>query len=124
MDLSALSLTELRRPHTRINTEIRKRNNTAKRDLLKKMKKLAAEEGFSLNEVVAGKKPSSSAASATAAPKRATRASVKKKKLPPKYFHPDNPSIGWSGRGRKPHWVIDWTNQGRPLEELEKPRSS
>lgn len=122
MDLSALSLTELRRLHTRVNTEIRKRNDTAKRDLLKKMKKLAAEEGFSLNELIGSKK--ADAAAAPAAQKRASRTSVKKKKLPPKYFHPDNPNIGWSGRGRKPHWIIDWTNQGRPLEELETPRSN
>lgn len=25
----------------------------------------------------------------------------------PKYFHPDDPSKTWTGRGRKPQWVVD-----------------
>lgn len=122
MDLSALSLSELRRLQTRIGTEIRKRNDVAKRELLKKMKKLAAEEGFSLTDVLGEKKKS---ATATAAPtqKRAARGAGRKRKLPHKYFHPENSNIGWSGRGRKPQWIIDWTAQGRALEELESQRS-
>lgn len=121
MDLSALSLSELRRLQTRVGNEISKRNESAKRELLKKMKKLAAEEGFSLNDVLGDKKKAPAAAAGTA-PKRASRPPARKRKLPHKYFHPENPDIGWSGRGRKPQWIIDWTNQGRPLEELEKSR--
>ena len=52
MDLSSLSLAELRRLQTKVETEIRRRSDTAKKDLLKRMQKLAAEHGMSLNEVI------------------------------------------------------------------------
>jgi hypothetical protein len=54
MDLSSMSLTELRRQQARIEKEIRVRSNVARKDLLKKMQKMAAEEGLSLSDIVAG----------------------------------------------------------------------
>ena len=42
MDISGLSLTELRRLQTRIEAEIRRRSDTARKELLKRMQKLAA----------------------------------------------------------------------------------
>ena len=35
-----------------------------------------------------------------------------------KYRNPANPDQGWSGRGRKPQWALDWIAQGKPLDEL------
>lgn len=35
-----------------------------------------------------------------------------------KFRHPENPSIGWSGAGRKPQWVLDWIGKGGTLEQL------
>ena len=46
MDISSLSLTELRRLQTKVEAEIRRRSDTAKKDLLKRMQKLAAEHGI------------------------------------------------------------------------------
>ena len=51
MDISTYSLTELRRLQGKIEAEIRRRSDTARKDLLKRMQKLAAEHGMSLNEV-------------------------------------------------------------------------
>lgn len=118
MDISTLSLTELRRLQTKVEAEIRRRSDTAKKDLLKRMQKLAAEHGMSLNEVLgqeAAEKPA-------AAPKKtAAKPAVKKAAKPAsviKFRHPENPAIGWTGHGRKPQWVIDWLAQGKPLDEL------
>lgn len=36
-----------------------------------------------------------------------------------KYRHPDNHSMTWTGRGKKPRWVQDWLDGGKTLEELE-----
>ena len=118
MDISSLSLTELRRLQTKVEAEIRRRSDTAKKDLLKRMQKLAAEHGMSLNEVLgqeAAEKPA-------VAPKKASTKPAPKKAAKPasviKFRHPENPAIGWTGHGRKPQWVIDWLAQGKPLDEL------
>lgn len=119
MELSSLSLTELRRLQSKVETEIRRRSDTAKKDLLKRMQKLAAEHGMSLTEVLgqeSAEKP------APAAPRKAAAAKPAKKAAKPastiKFRHPENPAIGWTGHGRKPQWVIDWLAQGKPLDDL------
>lgn len=36
-----------------------------------------------------------------------------------KYRHPENPSLTWSGRGRKPQWFGDWLNAGKSADDLK-----
>lgn len=134
MDLGSMSVADLRRLQTRVGAEIQRRNDSAKKIALKRMKKVAEEEGLSfddvINEITAGagsttvsrparrgRKP------AAAKPLGKTSAPSKGIKVPPKYFHPENPKINWSGRGRKPQWVVDWLAQNKPLAELENPAS-
>lgn len=117
MELSTLSLTELRRLQNKVEAEIRRRSDSAKKDLLKRMQKLAAEHGMSLNDVL-GQEPTESPA---AAPKKAGKAATKKSTKPAsviKFRHPENAAIGWTGHGRKPQWVIDWLAAGKPLDDL------
>lgn len=125
MDLGSMSNTELRRLQTRIGAELQRRNESAKKNALKRMKKIAEEEGISFDDVIseiAGSAPAKSQRRGRkAATARGTKGSpTKGSKVPPKYFHPEDPTIGWSGRGRKPHWVIDWLAQNKPIEALEK----
>lgn len=125
MDLGSMSITDLRRLQTRIGAELQRRNESAKKNALKRMKKIAEEEGISFDDVmseIAGSgaakpQPRQRKAAAVRSPKAS---STKGSKVPPKYFHPENPKIGWSGRGRKPQWVIDWLAQNKPVEDLEK----
>ena len=60
----------------------------------------ARELGFSFDEL------------AEAAPtrKRATSA--------PKYRHPENAEITWSGRGRKPAWIAEALASGKSLDDF------
>lgn len=39
-------------------------------------------------------------------------------KVAPKYRHPEDPSLTWTGRGNKPRWVKDWIDAGRSLQEI------
>lgn len=116
MELGKLSLTELRRLQSKVETEIRRRSDSARRDLLKKVQKMAAEEGLSLSDLLG-----SAGANEAKTPARRKAKAVTRKNggLPLKYRHPENPGIGWSGRGRKPQWVIDWLAQDKPLSDLE-----
>lgn len=118
MELSKLSITELRRLKVRVEAEIARRTDSTKRDLLKKIHKMASDAGLSLNELV-----SKSAAPAASTPraKREERKAVAgkaKTKVPPKYQHPDNTSLTWTGRGRQPAWVAGCLAEGKALEEL------
>ena len=36
----------------------------------------------------------------------------------PKFQHPSNPDLTWSGRGRRPRWVTEALETGRPLDDL------
>lgn len=115
MELSKMSLTELRRLQSKVEAEIRRRSDTARRELLKKMHKMAAEEGLSLDDLLPA------AAETKPAAKRGKAKPAAKKSAPAvtKYRHPENPAIGWSGRGRKPQWIVDWLAQNKPLADLE-----
>lgn len=37
---------------------------------------------------------------------------------PPKYRHPENPALTWSGRGRKPKWFTEALANGTAEDDL------
>lgn len=37
----------------------------------------------------------------------------------PKYRHPDNPTLTWTGMGRKPKWFIDAIEAGMSKDDLK-----
>jgi DNA-binding protein H-NS len=41
---------------------------------------------------------------------------AKKAPKPPKYRHPENASVTWSGRGRQPAWIKDALAKGKSLD--------
>jgi DNA-binding protein H-NS len=41
-----------------------------------------------------------------------------KAKIAPKYRSPYNPEIVWSGRGRKPSWLVSALKNGRNIDEF------
>lgn len=59
----------------------------------------AKELGFSLNELVGS-------------------GTIAKKPAPQKYRNPENPIETWSGRGRKPLWVVKQLEGGKSLDDL------
>lgn len=121
MNLGSMTVAELGRLQSRVTAELNRRSIAAKKTALKRMKQVATEEGVSFEELV-------SAITVTDKPKKKTRsgqssathAKGRRPKVAPKYFHPENRKISWSGRGRKPQWVVDWLAQNKPLADLEK----
>jgi len=119
-DLNKLSLPELRKLKSAVEREIDKRSNQSKKSLHKKIRELAAAEGLDINDV------SSLLASHTEAPvvkkprkpRSATPKAAKTSTVEPKYFNQIDPSKTWSGRGRKPDWVVTWLENGGSLEKL------
>lgn len=122
MDISALSLSELKRLKARVETEIDRRTDTTKRDLIKKMQKMASEAGVSLEDLIVeqGGKPSAAKPGRKPGKIKEVAISARKpgKKVAPQYRHPDNAMLQWTGRGRKPLWVAKWLEENKSLDAL------
>lgn len=101
MELSKLSLAELKNLLSIIPAEIKRREKDEKAQTLKDLAALAAERGFSLEELIG--------------------TAVEKKERSPvavKYRHPQNADLAWTGRGRQPKWVAEFIGAGGGLEQL------
>ncbi|MDY0072691.1 MAG: H-NS histone family protein [Thauera sp.] len=116
MDLSTLSLPELRRLQGRVETEIRRRSDTTRRSLLKQVQKMAAEQGMTLEDLL--DQPEAAPSKPAAKPGRPKGSAAPKKPSVIKYRHPTEVGKGWSGHGRRPQWILDWQAQGKDIEEL------
>lgn len=107
MDLSTLSIPQLKELLAVIPGEIAKRQAEEKQKVLEQMLALANSHGFSLEELLNGKSGGKKGPSKTAGIKVAA-----------KYRHPTQTDVTWSGRGRKPVWVSEWLASGKSLEDL------
>lgn len=101
INLEKMSLKELSQLRSDVDGAIVAAKKTARKDALAAAQKAAAEFGFTLVELVDGSKKS----------KRAGSPSV------PKYQHPENPSVTWTGKGRQPGWIKDGLASGKALED-------
>jgi DNA-binding protein H-NS len=118
MELNKLSLSELKRQKTRIEAEIARRSLNSKRDLLKKVQKMAAEAGVPLSELLGTKKESVAAKTPKASKATAKKTRGSKGKVAPKYRNPADAAQTWTGRGRQPLWVSGYTATGKPITDL------
>jgi len=110
--LNKMTITELRRLRGKVDAELKRRDDSARKEVLKQVKKIAAEHGVALADVLAESKP-------RAAAKAPAKASTSKgKRVPVKFRNPADASQGWTGRGRKPRWVEEWIASGKSIEEL------
>ncbi|MBL8446965.1 MAG: H-NS histone family protein [Zoogloeaceae bacterium] len=119
MDLSSMNLADLRRLQGRIEGEITRRTSSAKKDLLKKVQKLAAEAGMSLDDLIAAEAVEKKSSEGNAPKKPRGKSKTAGIKVPAKYRHPNNDELAWTGRGRKPKWVEDWLASGGTMEQIQ-----
>lgn len=118
-DLTEYTLPQLKQLQARIAKEVAKRENDSKAALLKRLRKLARDEGVELEDLL-GKEPS--ATPQAKGPKRSKASkplAAKKAPIPAKYRNPNNLDQGWSGRGRKPAWFEAWVRNGGSVSALE-----
>lgn len=86
--LEKLSVKELRELKSRIDSAIASRQSKDRAELKQKMIALAEEAGLSLDDVIGSR-----------------RGGRGKGSVAVKYRHPDDPSMTWTGRGRRPRWL-------------------
>lgn len=104
MDLSTLSLEELQQLQGQIDRELKRRRSRDKREVLQKIKAMAAAGGYSLEELVQDVDTS--------------ELSKVRRTVPAKYCHPKNSSMTWTGRGKHPRWVAEELASGKKLADL------
>jgi DNA-binding protein H-NS len=102
MDISNLSVAELKRLLVQIPKEIERRQKEERVKVLKEIESIAAERGFALDELIGGERPKKERAPVAA-----------------KYRDPSNPEQTWTGRGRQPRWVAEFLQKGGSLTQLQ-----
>ena len=107
MNLSRLSSKALQALLKQIPAEIDRRARQEKSKLRKEIARIASKGGFSLKELVGNiSRPAK------------TKKVRTRKPVAVKYRHPQDASLTWTGRGRKPRWVTEWLAKGKKMEAL------
>ena len=100
LDLDQMSLKELKDLNNRITKAINNFGTRKKREALQAAEAVAQEHGFTLADLL------DAASAKTRKPANA------------KYANPADPSMTWTGRGRKPLWATEALNNGKSLDDL------
>lgn len=105
VNVDKMSLKDLVELEAKVQKAIAAARDRERNDLKKKMAEMAHIHGFSVNELFGGGKGS--------------RGAGKGKSLgAAKYANPENKADTWTGRGRKPNWLVDRLKKGAKLNDF------
>lgn len=104
MDISSLSLAELKKLEAKAIQEIKSRKKGELEKARAEMLAIAQRVGVPLTQLIAG------------APKNAAKGN--KKAVAAVYRNPDNHDQKWSGRGHQPLWVKSWLDTHQTLDGI------
>jgi len=96
-----MSLKDLLELETKVQTAITTAKERERNELKQKIEELASDSGFSVEELFTR-----------------GRGSLKGRTVAPKYINPDNKAETWTGRGRKPKWLVEKIANGADIEEF------
>lgn len=99
MDLSNMSVGDLRNLQEQIKAEMKKREHQEVAKAREQILAIAQSVGVPLKDLIAN-----------GARKTGTVAV--------RYRHPNNATQQWTGRGRQPKWVKEWVDGGKSMDAL------
>ena len=97
-DLDALGRDELLQLGKDVEKALRSYDKRKRDEALREMELVAQKHGIALKDVVQG--------------------GAKRSVQVPKYRHPENPALTWSGRGRQPAWFKEAIDAGHSRDDL------
>jgi DNA-binding protein H-NS len=98
-DLETMSLDELKALQKQVAKAIEGYKDRERLKALAELEAKAQEMGFSLSDLLGTKKTRKGAGI-------------------PKYRHPDDAAVTWTGKGRRPAWVNEALAAGKTMEDL------
>ena len=104
MDLSTLSVIQLRDLLQQIPQELKRREAQDKINILNEVRAFAKARGYAIEDLL-GKEVK-------------VKSPVAGNKVKVKYRHPADSTLEWTGRGRKPKWVEAWIAGGASIDAL------
>jgi DNA-binding protein H-NS len=102
MDLSSLTVVQLRDLQQQIPAELKRREAQDKVKVLNEARAFVKARGYALEELL----------------NKELKGKVPTGKVKVKYRHPENAALEWTGRGRQPKWVAEWMAKGGKMESL------
>lgn len=99
VDLSDMSLDELKRLQKDLNKAIDTYKERQRVEAIAALEAKAREMGFSLSDLAGRTKKGFGGGL-------------------PKYVHPQNPALTWTGRGRQPNWIKEGLAAGKRLDDF------
>ncbi len=103
MDLSNMSVGDLRNLQEQIKQEMKKREVQEVQKAREQILAIAQSVGVPLKDLLAT---------------GGRGGAAKGNSVAVRYRHPDNASQQWTGRGRQPKWVKEWVEGGKSLDKL------
>jgi DNA-binding protein H-NS len=100
MDLSNMSLGDLRNLQDQIKQEMKQREHQEVSKAREQILAIAQSVGVPLKDLMASAKVSKQGTVAV------------------RFRHPDNAAQQWTGRGRQPKWVKEWVEGGKSIDKL------
>ncbi len=100
MDLNSLSLDELKKLQKDVAKAIESFEDRARKAALADVDAIARQHGYTIDQLLGIEK------------------SKLRKPVVPKYANPADKTQTWTGRGRKPKWVVDALADGKSLDDL------
>ena len=104
VDYMSMSRKELETHRKDLDKAMSSLDDREKKAALAAAEKAAGEHGFSLSDLVSG--------SGRGQGKSRTKGVAK-------YRNPADPSQTWTGKGRRPKWIVDAEEAGRPISDFE-----
>ena len=103
IDLSLIPVPQLQELLQTIPAEITRREVQEKNEVLNELRNIAKSRGYAIEDLLGKEVPKAAATSG---------------KVKPKYRHPENATLEWTGRGKKPKWVQAWLDANGTIDQL------
>ena len=104
INVDKMALKDLVELNQRVQRAIVVAKERERSELKQKIAQMAENSGFSVGELFGGRGAGSRGAKSTGVAK---------------YRNPDNPSETWTGRGRKPNWLVARLAKGANVDDFE-----